>query len=107
MGGPACDIPSEHQHISRASRQYTCDHIEQGGLAGAVWPDDGFAVAGHHLDRDIAHGLQASKAFAQPAQFERGLNTCERLMVHAMTPHEGPLWSPAPRQSYSQNLQGG
>ena len=34
------NVPPEEGHFPAEGRQLPCDHIEQGGLAGAVRPDD-------------------------------------------------------------------
>ena len=69
---PGRDVVAEQQHLPDARRKYSGDQVEQRGLAGAVRPDDGLAVAGHDLERDAAHGVKAAEALGQPLQFEDG-----------------------------------
>ena len=46
------------------------DDVEQGRLAGAVRAEDGAALAVSDVEIDVAHGMQAAEAPADPPQAE-------------------------------------
>ena len=56
-------VPEVGRHVPR-------DHVEQRGLAGAVGAEDGAALAVRDVEVDVAHGVEAAEAPADPPQAE-------------------------------------
>src|SRR5262245_4961653 len=48
------------------------DHIDEGGLARAVGPDDADSLLGRHVERDRAGGYDRAKGFFELAHREDG-----------------------------------
>src|SRR6266511_4215067 len=100
-------VLAEQQHLARGGGEYSGDQIEQRRLAGAVWTDDGFAVAGHDLERDVAHGAQAAEALRKALQLECWLAAARaRIGVHVGPPHRSSVKRPGlPTRSPGQLLR--
>ena len=73
MARPLGHVLAEQHDLSGGGRENSGDQIEQGRLAGAVRSDDGLAVAGHDLERDVAHGAQAAEALRECPELENRL----------------------------------
>ena len=59
-------------HLDRSGRglEVARDEVEQRRLPGAVRPEDGTALAVRDVEIDVAHGLNAAEAPADPPQAE-------------------------------------
>jgi hypothetical protein len=64
---PARHIPPKEDDFSIRRRKNPGNQVEERGLAGAVWADDGFSFSGKNLQRDLAHRGEAAEAFRQRA----------------------------------------
>ena len=68
--GQRGDVGAEQLDRPRRRRELAGDQVEQRRLARAVGPEDGPALAGPHLEVDVAHGVHAAEAPADPPQAE-------------------------------------
>ena len=59
--------------VARVGREIAGDQIERRGLAGAVAADQAGDRAGLHVERQVAHGLQAAERFRQRFEPEKGV----------------------------------
>jgi len=83
MARPLGHVLTKQHDLSGGRRENSGDQIEQGRLAGAVRSDDGLAIAGHDLERDVAHGAQAAEALRECPELENGLAAVRvRVGVH-------------------------
>src|SRR5215470_12879999 len=73
MARPPGHVSAEQHDVPGGGREDSRDQIEQSGLAGAVRSDDGLAVTGHDLERDVAHGAQAAEALRERPELENRL----------------------------------
>src|SRR5262249_14770199 len=83
MAPPLCDVLAEQDDATRRRRINAGNDIEQCRLAGTVRPDDRLAVAWHDLQSDVARGVQAAEALAQPSKFKRRYGLAIRLGIGA------------------------
>src|ERR1700759_2017805 len=66
----AVDALAIEQHLARGQRKAAADQIEQRGLAGAVGPDDGVALALLDLEIDAANDLGLAEGLVDVAEAE-------------------------------------
>src|SRR5208283_1838398 len=62
-------LAGEHD-LTRRRREEAADHVEEGGLAGAVRANDGAQLAGLDRHRDVVDGDQAAEALGEVADLE-------------------------------------
>src|ERR1700732_1421773 len=65
VGGKPRDLTILEADGAGARREVAREHVDERGLAGAVWPDDRMHLAGPKLEGDIAH---RSKAIERPGK---------------------------------------
>src|SRR5262249_54068482 len=83
MARPLGHVLTEQHDLSGGGRKNSGDQIEQRRLAGAVRSDDRLAVAGHDLERDVAHGAQAAEALRERPELENRLAAVRvRVGIH-------------------------
>ena len=68
-GLPVISLPS-NQMLPLLRRQMTGDHVDEGGLAGAVGADHADGLLRRHADGDVARRHQRAKSFFQIADGE-------------------------------------
>ena len=59
------------QHLAGARRQHAGEQVDEGGLAGAVRPDQRVARACLEREGDVARGAQRAEVLAERARFEQ------------------------------------
>ena len=59
-------------HLARVRPELARQHVEQGGLAGAVGTDEGTDLAARHDQVHRGHGLDAAERLREPARLEHG-----------------------------------
>src|SRR5581483_5084100 len=62
VGAPAVDALSGEPHLARVGTMHSGDHVEAGGLARAVGPDQRRDLPLRHAEADILHRAQAAEA---------------------------------------------
>src|SRR3984957_9124997 len=70
VGLVAGDVGAGEHDAAGVRREDAVDQVEQGRLAGAVRPDQAEDLALAHLEREVAHGLQAAEALAHLGERE-------------------------------------
>src|SRR5580698_4414074 len=70
MGRKLGDVLAVEPDRARGRRKESADQVEEGGLAGAVRPDDGAHLAFGHIERDVAHRHQIAEAFCHVLNLE-------------------------------------
>ena len=66
----ARDVLAKEPNGAGVALQIAGNEIEQGCLAGAVWPDDQAPLARQHLERDIVDRRQPAECLLQPRDGE-------------------------------------
>ena len=79
----AADVETIDFDGSLVHRHQPGDHVEAGGLAGAIRPEQADSLAGPYAERNAAHDLAALVALGEAARDERALEL--RATTHART----------------------
>src|SRR5262249_21441438 len=89
-GRPARNVALLEKDAALARAQVTRDHVDEGGLAGAVRPDDSYRLLGRHIERDVPRGNHRAKGLLQVAHgedwrrwFAHGAFSCRRKRRHS------------------------
>jgi hypothetical protein len=69
-------VEARHRAPAGSGRQEAAEHADDGGLAGAVRPQETEDFALLHLEGNVVHGHEVAKGFDQVADFEGGAVLC-------------------------------
>ena len=69
-GGRRADVSPAELDRARARRDVARDHVEQRRFSGPVRAEDGPTLAVRDVEVDVAHGVEAAEAPADPPQAE-------------------------------------
>ena len=86
-GGEVRDVAPHHLDRPGRGLEVACDEVEERRLPGPVRPEDGTALAVRDVEIDVAHGLNAAEAPADPPQAEDRLE--QRGGQAQSVPHTG------------------
>src|SRR5437773_2128475 len=92
------------QDAAGGGTQGTHQHVDEGGLAGAVGPDERVALSGPQPEIDVLRDRQRAEALAEAAGFENGIH----LSINPKIPPRAKRTTatsrrPMPRYQYSGN----
>ena len=65
------NILALEQHLAGARRKHASQQVDEGGLAGAVWANQGVPRAFLQREGDVARGAQCTEGLAERAGFEQ------------------------------------
>src|SRR5437773_6893237 len=97
-------VIAAEQDAARGGTQGTHQHVDEGGLAGAVGPDERVALPGPQPEIDVLRDRQRAEAFAEAAGFENGIHLSIRPSIPPRANRTTTTSSrPMPRYQYSGN----
>src|SRR6266702_7388667 len=74
-------VLAAEQDPAGGGRERSHQHVDEGGLAGAVRPDQGVARAGLQTEIDVVGHGERAEALAQPVRFERSAHDFLRSLA--------------------------